>query len=56
MQLLIAREYARLLIADARAAKANGRPSVVAFYIKKARTAMRDARAGRFYTMQLTIA
>lgn len=56
MQTHIAREYARLLMADARAAKANGRPSVVAFYVRQARTAMRDARAGRFYLMQLTIA
>jgi hypothetical protein len=44
LAVLAATEYARQLIAEARAAKAKGRASVASHYVRQARAAMRVAR------------
>jgi hypothetical protein len=44
--LLIAMHTAKLYLAQARDAKANGRPVATAFYVRKARATVREARRG----------
>ena len=56
LMMLTARAYAHLKMDEAWAAKAKGRPTVVAHYVRQARQAMHDARRGRFSLMDIRIA